>query len=61
MFDQRVIPDFAFQITKVLPPGEVKIGEQTLIQVERGELKKFPRIKGNIRFNYIVGHEGVKK
>ena len=39
----------------------MKIGEQTLIQVERGELKQFPRIKGNIRFKNIVGHEGVKK
>ena len=61
LFDQRVIPDFAFQIVKVLPPGEVKVNEETLIQVEKPELKQFFRLKGHIRYNDIIGHQEVKR
>ncbi|MFQ5974922.1 MAG: AAA family ATPase [Candidatus Hydrothermarchaeales archaeon] len=61
LFDQRVIPDFAFQIIKVLPQGDVKVGEDTLIKVEKGELKQFFSLKGQVRFKDIIGHEDVKR
>lgn len=61
LFDQRVVPDFAFQIIKVLPQGEVKIDEDTLIKVEKHELKQFFSLKGQIKFKDIIGHEDVKR
>ncbi|MFQ6136152.1 MAG: AAA family ATPase [Candidatus Hydrothermarchaeales archaeon] len=61
LFDQRIIPDFAFQVTKVLPNGEVKINEDTIINIEKGVPKRFYRIKSAIKFSDIIGHENVKR
>ncbi len=58
LFDQRIIPDFAFEVTKVLPPGKVTITEDTVVRLE----KQMEHPKSRIyKFRDIVGHEEVKK
>ncbi|MEE8401385.1 MAG: AAA family ATPase [Candidatus Hydrothermarchaeaceae archaeon] len=58
LFDQRIIPDFAFEIIKVLPPGKVTITEDTVVRLEMHfEQPKHPWYT----FGDIVGHNEVKK
>jgi AAA family ATPase len=58
LFDQRIIPDYAFQVTRVLPRGEVMLGEETIIEVEKAEPQKL--LKYDLVFSDIIGHETVK-
>lgn len=58
LFDQRVIPDFAFEIIKVLPPGKVTITEDTSVRLEGQTEHSKPSI---YTFADIVGHEEVKR
>lgn len=60
LFDQRVIPDFAFQVIKTLPKGEVKITEDTIIKLEPPELRPSLKIKSRFRFSDLIGHKQVK-
>ncbi|MFH1774745.1 MAG: AAA family ATPase [Methanobacteriota archaeon] len=59
LFDQRIIPDFAFRVIKVLPLGEVTVTGDTVIQIEKmpEELLRIAAYK----FKDIVGHEDVKR
>jgi AAA family ATPase len=61
LFDQRIIPDFAFQVLKVLPSGEVTISEETKIRLSKGTFD--PSWKGatEVHFEDIVGHERTKR
>jgi len=62
LFDQRVIPDFAYQVKKVLPVGPVKITENTIIEIDSLELKKQVCIKdGGIKLDDVIGHSNVKR
>jgi len=60
LFDQRIIPDFAFQVIKTLPRGEVKITEDTAIKLESPELRPYLEIKSRFSFHDLIGHEKVK-
>jgi AAA family ATPase len=59
LFDQRIIPDYAFKVLKVLPRGEGTITEDTIIEVKR-PAEPTPRL-GLIKFKDIIGHEEVKR
>jgi AAA family ATPase len=59
LFDQRIIPDYAFKVIKVLPRGESMITEDTIIEVKR-PAEPTPK-SGLIKFNDIIGHEEVKR
>jgi AAA family ATPase len=62
LFDQRVIPDFAYRVTRALPSGMVKITENTIVEIDKVELKKQLGVKdGGIRLNDVIGHSHVKK
>jgi AAA family ATPase len=62
LFDQRVIPDFAYQVQRVLPTGSVKITETTIIEVDPIELKNSLCVKDNgIRLEDVIGHKFVKR
>jgi len=58
LFDQRLIPDFAFRVVKVLPQGEVMITEDTQIYLEKVDKEK--KSDYGVRFSDIIGHERVK-
>lgn len=58
IFDQRIIPDFAFEIMKVLPLGTVTIAEDTIVRLTRQ--KETPK-PSKYKFADIIGHTGVKK
>lgn len=58
LFDQRIIPDFAFEVMKVLPSGKVTITEDTIVRLE--ERMEHPK-PARYMFQDIVGHEDVKK
>ncbi len=59
LFDQRIIPDYAFQVLKVLPRGEVVITEDTLIEIEAAEEEELRYAQ--VTFQDIIGHEEVKR
>ncbi len=59
LFDQRLIPDFAFKVIKTLPQGEVMITEETKIVLEK--INPIYRVRTNVKFEDIVGHERVKE
>jgi AAA family ATPase len=59
LFDQRIIPDYAFRVVKVLPRGEALITESTVIEIEsQGEAEAKPAY---VTFRDIIGHEEVKR
>jgi AAA family ATPase len=59
LFDQRIIPDFAFKVIKVIPRGEVTITEDTRIRLKGDERREIKGIR--YTFSDIVGHSEVKK
>ncbi|GBE17487.1 ATP-dependent zinc metalloprotease FtsH 1 [archaeon BMS3Abin16] len=62
LFDQRVIPDFAYQVTKALPTGAVKIDENTIIEIDTTDLKQDSESKRTkIKLADVIGHSQVKK
>ncbi|GCC11395.1 ATP-dependent zinc metalloprotease FtsH 2 [archaeon] len=58
LFDQRLIPDFAFRVIKVLPAGDVMITENTRISLEKnnGEGK----LDYGVKFSDVIGHVKIK-
>jgi len=58
LFDQRLIPDFAFRVSGVLPRGRVMITQSTKVIMEEGEEKR-PRY--GVALKDVVGHQEVKK
>lgn len=59
LFDQRIIPDYAFKVVKVLPRGEGLITESTVIEIESSaEAAPMPAY---VTFKDIIGHEEVKR
>ncbi len=59
LFDQRIIPDFAFKVLKVLPRGEGVITEGTVIEIETQEEEGL-RLS-SVTFEDIIGHNQVKR
>ncbi|MDI6654542.1 MAG: AAA family ATPase [Candidatus Hydrothermarchaeota archaeon] len=59
LFDQRIIPDFAFRVIKVLPLGEVTVTGDTVIQIEK--MPEEPLRIAAYKFRDVVGHEDVKR
>lgn len=59
LFDQRVIPDFAFKVTKVLPLGEVTISDDTTIFLEDASSENKPKFQ--VLLDDVIGHEEIKK
>ncbi len=60
LFDSRVVPDFAFEVIKTLPHGEVTITDETMVILEKGEPGKPHGIRSDLRFTDIIGHQRVK-
>jgi AAA family ATPase len=61
LFDQRVIPDFAYQVMRVLPTGAVKITEDTIIEIDGSEIKKEICLRDEkIKLEGVIGHSHVK-
>ncbi|MEE9594607.1 MAG: AAA family ATPase [Candidatus Hydrothermarchaeales archaeon] len=61
LFDQRMIPDFAFEVVKVIPACQVTITEKTIITLEKVEIQhEFPGIK-EYNFKDIIGHAAMKQ
>ena len=62
LFDQRVIPDFAYQVTRALPTGAVKISDNTIIEIDTSDLKQETESKATkIKLTDVIGHSQVKK
>jgi len=56
-----MLPDFAFEVIKVLPASEVTVTEKTIITLEKGETPhEFPKIK-EYNFKDIIGHTAMKQ
>ncbi len=61
LFDQRMMPDFAFEVLKVIPACQVTITEKTIITLEKLETQhEFPGIK-EYSFKDIIGHAAMKQ
>jgi AAA family ATPase len=59
LFDNRLYPDYAFQVVKVHPRSSV-MGAQTTIKVEQKE-KQREIVSYDVRFEDIVGQETAKR
>lgn len=63
LFDQKIIPDFAFKILTAHPENSV-IGENTSIVIVTNNEEKqdsVKRVKSNVFFEDVVGQENAKK
>ena len=63
LFDQKIIPDFAFKIITAYPEDSV-IGDNTSIEIVIPDVEKndsIKRIKSNVFFDDVVGQENAKK
>ena len=63
LFDQKIIPDFAFKIITAYPEDSV-IGENTSITIvtpENESQDSIKKVKSNVFFDDIVGQENAKK
>lgn len=63
LFDQKIIPDFAFKILTAHPENSV-IGENTSIVIVTNNEEKqdsVKRVKSNVFFDDVVGQENAKK
>ena len=63
LFDQKIIPDFAFKIITAYPEDSI-IGENTSITIITSDDEKkdtVKRVKSNVFFDDVVGHENAKK
>lgn len=62
LFDQRVIPDFAYRVTGVIPDCQVKITEQTQFRVDKEGFKRAISAKHTeVMLKDVIGHDNVKK
>lgn len=61
LFDQRMMPDFAFEVIKVLPACQVTITEKTIITLEKSEIQHHFHGTSDISFKDIIGHKAVKQ
>ena len=63
LFDQKIIPDFAFKIITAYPEDSI-IGENTSITIIPSDDEKkdtVKRVKSNVFFDDVVGQENAKK
>lgn len=60
LFDSRIIPDFAFEVVKVIPQGNVTVTDTTQIVLEKVEPQRYHKVKTPFKFTDIIGHKGVK-
>ena len=63
LFDQKIIPDFAFKIITAYPEDSV-IGENTTIEIVIPDVEKtdsVKRVQSNVFFDDVVGQENAKK
>ena len=63
LFDQKIIPDFAFKVITAYPEDSV-IGESTSIEIVIPNEEKhdsIKRVKSNVFFDDVVGQENAKK
>ena len=63
LFDQKIIPDFAFKIITAYPEDSV-IGENTSITIVTNDddnQDSVKRVKSNVFFDDVVGQENAKK
>ena len=62
LFDQKIIPDYGFQIVSVSPNNSI-IAENTeikLLDIEERTLDTVKRIKTNVKISDIIGQENAK-
>ena len=62
LFDQKIIPDYGFEIVSAKPDGSI-ISENTRIKIVSEEISKSKddlKYKSNIRFSDIVGQKNAK-
>ena len=62
LFDQKIIPDYGFQIVSVKPNNSI-IAEDTkikLLDIESSDLDNVKRVKTDVKLSDIVGQENAK-
>ena len=62
LFDQKIIPDFAFKIITAYPEDSV-IGENTTIEIVIPDVEKtdsIKKVKSNVFFDDVIGQENAK-
>jgi len=60
LFDQRLLPDYAFKVIKAHPINSEITENTSIILIEDFEIKEFKEIKSNIKMEDVVGQEQAK-
>jgi len=60
LFDQRLLPDYAFKVIKAHPSNSEITENTSIILIEDFEIKEFKKIKSNIKMEDVVGQEQAK-
>ncbi len=61
LFDQRMYPDFAFEVIETVPSKHCMITDETVIELEFGDVPVYREIFEETRFEDIIGQERAKK
>jgi len=60
LFDQKLLPDFAFKIIKAHPNNSQITANTSIVLIENEEIKKFNKIESNLKMEDVVGQERAK-
>ena len=63
LFDQKIVPDFAFKILTAFPEKSI-IGENTsifIVEKEENKQDSIKKVKSNVLFDDVIGQENAKK
>ena len=59
LFDQKLLPDYAFKIIRAHPDGSKITGNTSIILLEN-EKEEFHEVRSNIRMDDVIGQEDAK-
>lgn len=60
IFDQKLLPDYAFKIIKAHPDNSKVTDETSILLMEVQEVREIKRIDGNLKMEDVIGQERAK-
>lgn len=61
LFDQKLLPDFAFKIIKAHPNNSQITANTSIVLINNEEIKEFKKIESKVKMDDVVGQERAKE
>ncbi len=61
LFDQKLLPDFAFKVIKAHPNNSRITADTSILLMENEEERKIKKIESNLKMAHVVGQERAKE